>query len=353
MNRPVARPRRRLRHLRRLDRAGVTPARRAGDAAGCLGSGARAFELGRRHADHPRDLRKPCDLHADGAARAGTMAGGRVAVAGGAAAADRGGLAGGRGFALRRCIGGDARRGRPPVRRGVVARCRTPLSADGLRGCGARVVEPQAGYLFARRACAHVAARFMAEGGTCRVAAAASPVSMDADGVLLTDGGVVSADNFVFACGPWLGDLFPDIVGDNRQADAAGGLLLRHAGRRCARSSTVAAGVARVWASGSSTASPPAMGAGSRLLTIRRGRRWIRPVTNACRPSEGIAAARDVSRNAVPGAAGCSAARRGGVPVRDHARLALHHRSASRRRACLDRRRGVRPRFQDGAGRRR
>jgi len=76
-------------------------------------------------------------------------------------------------------------------------------------------IEPQAGYLFARRACAHVAARFMAEGGTCRVAAAASPVSMDADGVLLTDGGVVSADHFVFACGPWLGDLFPDIVGDN------------------------------------------------------------------------------------------------------------------------------------------
>ena len=31
--------------------------------------------------------------------------------------------------------------------------------------------------------------------------------------VVLSDGGAVDADRFVFACGPWLGQLFPDVVG--------------------------------------------------------------------------------------------------------------------------------------------
>ncbi|MEO7271218.1 MAG: FAD-dependent oxidoreductase, partial [Vicinamibacterales bacterium] len=74
--------------------------------------------------------------------------------------------------------------------------------------------EPQAGYLFASRACAHLAARFVAEGGTFRVAAAASPMQVDARGIMLADGSAIDADHFVFACGPWLGDLFPDVIGD-------------------------------------------------------------------------------------------------------------------------------------------
>jgi glycine/D-amino acid oxidase-like deaminating enzyme len=76
--------------------------------------------------------------------------------------------------------------------------------------------EPEAGYLFARRACEHVLECFVAEGGDYRQAAAPAPVAIE-DGPLtrlaLADGPTLEADTFVFACGPWLGALFPDVVG--------------------------------------------------------------------------------------------------------------------------------------------
>lgn len=76
--------------------------------------------------------------------------------------------------------------------------------------------EPEAGYLFARRACEHVVRCFIRDGGHYRQAAVASPARFDARGVpavALEHGGVLEADAFVFACGPWLGTLFPDVVG--------------------------------------------------------------------------------------------------------------------------------------------
>ena len=77
--------------------------------------------------------------------------------------------------------------------------------------------EPRAGYLMARRACEHVVERVIAEGGTYRIGAAAAPVETGG-GVPMTrlsllDGSVVEADAFVFACGPWLASMFPDILG--------------------------------------------------------------------------------------------------------------------------------------------
>ena len=86
------------------------------------------------------------------------------------------------------------------------------IDFDGVR----RVLfEPDAGYLMARQACAHVVETFVAEGGVYRMAAAASPVAIDGPpGVLrLREGDPLHADAFVFACGPWLGRLFPDVVG--------------------------------------------------------------------------------------------------------------------------------------------
>jgi glycine/D-amino acid oxidase-like deaminating enzyme len=76
--------------------------------------------------------------------------------------------------------------------------------------------EPIAGYLFARRACEHVVECFVAEGGEYRQSAAAGPVRVDAAPVrriAITGGAAIEADAFVFACGPWLGRLFPDVVG--------------------------------------------------------------------------------------------------------------------------------------------
>ena len=76
------------------------------------------------------------------------------------------------------------------------------------------MMEPEAGYLLAARACAHVARRFVEEGGELRQAAALSPAAIDDSGVRLNDGTHVQADAFVFACGPWLGTLFPRVIGE-------------------------------------------------------------------------------------------------------------------------------------------
>lgn len=77
--------------------------------------------------------------------------------------------------------------------------------------------EPGAGVLLARRASEHVAECVVAEGGQYRLAAVSSPVDFDGDtpaSIRLSDGTALKADVFVFACGPWLGSLFPDAVGD-------------------------------------------------------------------------------------------------------------------------------------------
>ena len=76
--------------------------------------------------------------------------------------------------------------------------------------------EPEAGYLFARRACEHVVGRFTAEGGEYLQAAVREPVAIDGGPlrrVELAGGGAIEADAFVFACGPWLGRLFPETIG--------------------------------------------------------------------------------------------------------------------------------------------
>jgi sarcosine oxidase len=71
--------------------------------------------------------------------------------------------------------------------------------------------EADAGYLFARRACRHVVEQFRREGGAYRRAAVRAPV--DPGGLSLTDGRPLQADSLVFACGPWLGELFPGVIG--------------------------------------------------------------------------------------------------------------------------------------------
>lgn len=81
-------------------------------------------------------------------------------------------------------------------------------------GISSALFEPEAGYLFARRACEHVVNVFIAEGGDYVPSASAAPVVLDgpARSIRLADGSDIVADAFVFACGPWLGSLFPDVV---------------------------------------------------------------------------------------------------------------------------------------------
>lgn len=82
------------------------------------------------------------------------------------------------------------------------------------------ILEPDSGYLEARASCQAVADVFIALGGVYRELAA---LPQDADdlsskGLRLSDGTRLKADYNVFACGPWLGKLFPEILGNLMQA---------------------------------------------------------------------------------------------------------------------------------------
>ncbi|MEO8438080.1 MAG: FAD-dependent oxidoreductase [Chloroflexota bacterium] len=77
------------------------------------------------------------------------------------------------------------------------------------------IFEPEGGFLMARRAVAAVARTFVAEGGQFELAWA-EPGAKDGRRLLAvtTSGGVRhAAETFVFAAGPWLPRLFPEVVG--------------------------------------------------------------------------------------------------------------------------------------------
>jgi glycine/D-amino acid oxidase-like deaminating enzyme len=104
--------------------------------------------------------------------------------------------------------------GIPAVEMGVAeAAARYPaIRFDGVRTV---FLEEQAGYLLARKACRIVTRAVAARGGTV-VEAAVRP-GRTAGGEMaelaLAGGGTLSADAYVFACGPWLPELFPEAVG--------------------------------------------------------------------------------------------------------------------------------------------
>jgi sarcosine oxidase len=78
------------------------------------------------------------------------------------------------------------------------------------------VFEPEAGLLFARRAVAEVARSVVAAGGRFELASV-RPGRVEGDRLVdveVEDGSRLVAGEFVFACGPWLPRLFPDVVGD-------------------------------------------------------------------------------------------------------------------------------------------
>ena len=74
--------------------------------------------------------------------------------------------------------------------------------------------EPESGFLSARLACQAVVDGFLAEGGEYKqISVAAQDLENPSrDGLLLSDGSRLVADHYVFACGPWLGKLFPQTI---------------------------------------------------------------------------------------------------------------------------------------------
>ena len=86
------------------------------------------------------------------------------------------------------------------------------VSFDGVNWA---LYEKDAGYLTARRACEAVLEGFLAEGGEYRqVSAAPGAIGGELRDLSLSDGSKLASDHYVFACGPWLGKLFPDVIGD-------------------------------------------------------------------------------------------------------------------------------------------
>ncbi|HMC23754.1 MAG TPA: FAD-dependent oxidoreductase [Thermoanaerobaculia bacterium] len=79
------------------------------------------------------------------------------------------------------------------------------------RGVKSVWFERRAGALSARRACQAVRDAFVKAGGTYRTGQV-KPGSLTS--LQLEDGSRIEADTYVFACGPWLGRLFPEVIGD-------------------------------------------------------------------------------------------------------------------------------------------
>jgi glycine/D-amino acid oxidase-like deaminating enzyme len=77
------------------------------------------------------------------------------------------------------------------------------------------VMDTEAGYLLARMGCYVVKEAFVKEGGDYRLSEARplSILSEKMQGITLSDGSKLTADQYVFACGPWLGKLFPEEIG--------------------------------------------------------------------------------------------------------------------------------------------
>lgn len=77
------------------------------------------------------------------------------------------------------------------------------------------ILEKDAGYLTARLACQAVLDGFVSEGGEYRPLAATAGAIEGGElrGLQLSDASRLVADHNVFACGPWLPKLFPDVLG--------------------------------------------------------------------------------------------------------------------------------------------
>jgi glycine/D-amino acid oxidase-like deaminating enzyme len=87
------------------------------------------------------------------------------------------------------------------------------MNSAGIRWA---IHERDAGFLLARRACQTVVRGFVSEGGQYReLMAQSGPVrSRRMQAVRLSGAEDLTVDRYVFACGPWLGKLFPEEVGD-------------------------------------------------------------------------------------------------------------------------------------------
>jgi sarcosine oxidase len=95
---------------------------------------------------------------------------------------------------------------------GEAARRYPQIRWDGVRWA---LWEERAGFLLARQACAAAVDALVAAGGEYRLARVepGGVAGGRMDALRAGDGSRVTADAYVFACGPWLGELFPAVLG--------------------------------------------------------------------------------------------------------------------------------------------
>ena len=81
-------------------------------------------------------------------------------------------------------------------------------------GINSVFLEQHAGVLLARESCRRVVEQFSREGGSYKSATVSPWTTSDnaTNALQLEDGTTLQSDHFVFACGPWLGRLFPDLL---------------------------------------------------------------------------------------------------------------------------------------------
>jgi sarcosine oxidase len=83
-----------------------------------------------------------------------------------------------------------------------------------LDGNAIAILEPESGALMARQGVQAVVDTFVRRGGVYRHAAVRTPHRGGKLNAIVTSSGEsISADAFVFACGPWLGKVFPELLG--------------------------------------------------------------------------------------------------------------------------------------------
>ena len=97
----------------------------------------------------------------------------------------------------------------------AVARLKKRWPQINFEGIEWGVFEPECGYLDARASCAAVVEAFVGAGGQYRQAGVI-PRGLEGSSIralALTDGSQLRAHIYIFACGPWLGRLFPRALG--------------------------------------------------------------------------------------------------------------------------------------------
>jgi glycine/D-amino acid oxidase-like deaminating enzyme len=105
---------------------------------------------------------------------------------------------------------------RIPVEHLLPAAIGTRWPQIGLDGMAFAIHEPEAGLLLARRGVAAVARAFVDQGGRFELASVrvGRAARRRLESVIGQNGAEVRGEAFVFACGPWLPRLFPELLGD-------------------------------------------------------------------------------------------------------------------------------------------